>query len=93
MPDMNCPNCNAPFKCPCNACTPRHLKADPNYQPTWEYEGDLQRCLTCGKVEHEGWWLDEEVRQLQERTGTTTLTEAIQVLQQQRAEENQRGEK
>jgi hypothetical protein len=79
---MLCPQCKTPYKCTCDSCDPEHKIT------TWTMlkDEDCIRCNTCGLTQPEGWWLDEEVRQLCEETGTKSLTEAIEVLDKQREE-------
>jgi hypothetical protein len=43
-------------------------------------EPDGIKCLTCGIVRSESWWLDEDVRQLCDQYGVNSLTEVLNFL-------------
>jgi hypothetical protein len=74
---MKCPSCGTDYTCPCNSCNPD----TPNTK--FSFEPDGIKCLSCGIVRDEGWWMDEEYRQLCDQYGVGTLTEVIRIQEAQ----------
>ena len=57
---MNCPKCNYPQYCPCEACRKSH-----GQEIVWKnlYDGNILECGYCGHTMSEEDWLMEEWEQ------------------------------
>ncbi len=75
---MICPNCGTEYACPCGSCSQRRGANDQN---KFSFETDGIKCLTCGIVKDESWWMDEEIHQLCNKYRVNTLSEVLYIQQ------------
>ncbi len=62
---MLCPKCKEPQHCPCKHCKERN-KGKVLWK--WDDSGEIISCGHCGHAMHADGWLDEEAKQMQEKT-------------------------
>lgn len=71
---LQCPNCKTDYKCPCNSCKERFYKN--NEEQLFSFVGnDKIKCNTCGLIEHDEWWFDQEYDQTLEFYNVNSLKE------------------
>ncbi len=62
---MICPECKETQYCPCDCCKDRNKG---KVVWIWDDSGEIISCGHCGHAMHADGWLDEEAKQVKEKT-------------------------